>query len=402
MPNQDLEDTQPVLAQNSSQPPNSKAPAARSKPRRWPWILIAVLFIVSALTASALTGFSSGLAARQELAAAQIKAGLDEQFALGVKDIAEGRYEVARQRLEYLLAQDPTYPGLTDQLAQVYGVLYATATPTASPLPTSTITPTPTKDLRPVQDRLTNALSMLAAGDWDGVIDTLIALRKEDRTYMTTKIDGMLYIALRNRGVDKIYKQSNLEGGIFDLALAENFGPLDSEAEGARNMARLYMIGSSFWEVYPEQAVYYFSQIASAAPYLRDASGWTARERYRGALIQYGDQLANNGDWCKSLEQYELALAIRSDDALVALITKATEGCFPPTAPYVEIPTISPTPTPTVTTTGLPWTVTPPIPTASDTPEPPIATPTPTETPTLPPPSETPTQPPPPVETSAP
>lgn len=398
MPNKDLEDTQPVLAQKHSQSPSLKAPLARTPSHRWLWILIAALFIASALATSALTGYRSGSSARQELNAIRFKAGLNEQFELGVQDVEEGRYEVARQRFEYVLAQDPTFPGLTDQLARLNGILFVTATPTASPPPTPTITLTPTKDLRPVQDRLSHAISMLATNDWNAVIDILVALRKEDRAYMMTKVDGLLYLALRNRGVDKIFQQSNLEGGIYDLALAENFGPLDGEAETARNVARLYMIGSSFWEVYPEQAVYYFSQVAAAAPYLRDASGWTARERYRGALIQYGNQLAKNGDWCIALEQYLLAQTIRADDSLVALITAASQGCNPATATYAGTPTISPTPSPTITTTGLPGTATPPFPTASSTINPPSATPT--ETPTLPPlPTDTPT---PPTETPTP
>jgi hypothetical protein len=401
MPNRDLEDTQPVLAQNNSKSPSLKTSAAGAQSRRWLWLLIATLFITTAWASSALTGYRSGLTAHGELIATQSEAGLKEQYELGVHDIAAGRYEVARQRLEYVLAQDPTFPGLTDQLAQLNEILFATTTPTASLPPTPTITLTPTIDLRPVQDRLSHALSMLAANDWSAVIDILVALRKEDRAYMVAKVDGLLYLALRNRGVDKIYQQSNLEGGIYDLALAENFGPLDSEAEAARSVARLYMIGSSFWEVYPEQAVYYFSQVAAAAPYLRDASGWTARERYRGALIQYGDQIAKNGDWCRALEQYLLAQAIRNDDALVALITAASQGCNPATATYAGTPTISPTPSPTITTTGLPWTATPPFPTASSTLIPTIASTT--ETPTLPPPpTDTPTPPPPPTETPTP
>jgi hypothetical protein len=216
----------------------------------------------------------------------------------------------------------------------------------------------------------------------------------------------MMYLALRNRGVLKILEESNLEGGSYDLALAERFGPLDVEANTARDWARLYMYGVSFWEAIPERAVYYFSQVAAAAPYLRDGSGWTARERYREVLIQYGDLFAAQENWCNAQAQYELAGSIRLDDRLQGKIVDAAQNCAPPT----EIPTetLMETATPTLTPTLeiiLP-TETPTLetqPTATETPPPPLE-PSPTSgevtpTDTLPPPSETPS---PPTETPAP
>ena len=91
----------------------------------------------------------------------------------------------------------------------------------------------------------------------------------------------MLYVALRNRGVEKISKQADLEGGIYDLALAERFGPLDLDARGWREWSQWYIRGASFWEVDWAKSISYFSQVAPIAPNLRDASGWTASDRYR-------------------------------------------------------------------------------------------------------------------------
>ena len=54
-------------------------------------------------------------------------------------------------------------------------------------------------------------------------------------------MDGLLYLSLRSRGVQKIYKERNLQGGIYDLAVAEKFGPIDLEANNARNLARFYL-----------------------------------------------------------------------------------------------------------------------------------------------------------------
>ena len=346
---------------------------------------------------------------RQARASAAIHQNLDEQYELVLQDIEADRYEVALQRLQYIAEADPAYPGITEKLVEVMGVLYATATFT--PIPTATTTPsptplpptatlTPTRDLRPIQDLFESAQAAIAAQDWDAAIETIAALRKEDTTYEVTRVDGLLYLALRERGVEKILQKGDLEGGMYDLSRAERFGPLDAHANNARTWARLYVTGLSFWEVHPEQAVYYFAQVASAVPNLRDSSGWTAAERYRQALVQYGEMLARNGDWCNAQVQYETAWSIFADESLWDMIERLRAQCSPPTEtlPYPSaMPTLSYTPT--ELPTAAPPTATPNLPPPpTDTPEPqpptntpispglpPTATPTPTPEPIIPP-----------------
>ena len=375
--------------------------------------LFSVLIIATSGTLGAYLGYQTAQKEHQGIQGTQAVITILEQYELGLRDLESGRYELARQRFEYVLENDPEYPDAADNLLLALQVLYATATPT--PIP-PTITPTPTPDLRPIEDLFTQAQSFFHREDWNGVINTLVNLRKVDSSYRVVEVDSLLYRALRMRGIDKIRNESNLEGGIYDLALAERFGPLDAEANKWRNLARIYMIGSSFWEVHPVQAVYYFGQLASAAPYLRDASGWTARERYRAALIQYGDMLAKNGEWCEAEDQYNLALEIYSDDRIAPTATYIALKCSPPTSIPTDTPTITLTTTVTFTLVpGLTPTVSPvptetataPTinPTATETQivvlteTPPIKetpTPTPTISPTSePPPTATDTQPPP-------
>ena len=383
-------------------PPLKAAPKSRSR-KKYSFVrflLWAVLFcglVLFAIVLGGLIGVQATAQSQHSTATAFSKTSLNEQFNLALQDITESRYEVARQRLEYVIAQDPSYPGVTEKMAEVMAILYATATPTA-PAPTETATPTP--DLRPVEDMFKQAQSLVAAQKWTEAIDTLVTLRKADPAYQTARIDGMLFISLRQRGVDKIWKDGDLEGGIYDLALAARFGPLDVQANSARELARLYVIGSSFWEVLPDQAITYFSQVAAAAPGLRDMSGWTASARYREVLIQYGDQLAAKKDWCNAQKQYELALSMGADAALQDKASNAAIQCSPPTGTPTatgEIPTatlppyVSPSPTattgsiPTITNTPQVNTPTNTLPAPSDTPQPPTETPVPptaTETPT--------------------
>lgn len=290
----------------------------------------------------AYTGYQSAYQDFEGLQGTQAVLLIAEQYELGMLDLEEGRYDLARQRFEYVLERDPGHTGAADSLLLVLQVLYATATPT--PIP-PTRTPTPTQDLRPIEDLYSSAVDQFNAENWDGVIDTLVNLRKVDQAYRVVEVDSLLYRTLRIRGIHKIRNESNLEGGIYDLALAERFGPLDVDANQWRNFARIYMIGSSFWEVDPIQAVYYFGQVASAAPYLRDASGWTARERYRAALIQYGDLLARKGEWCEAEMQYNLALEIYSDQAIIPTVTYLALECSPPTSTPEDTATITLTPT---------------------------------------------------------
>jgi hypothetical protein len=367
------EDTQPVkIYQRSS----------------WRIGLVLGLLSIFLLTLSIITGALAGYQSTQSdlslTATQQLALGLEEQYRLGLDDLQAGRYELARQRFAFILEFDPDHSAAKEQMAIVLGILHATATPTITPSPTSTIfiTLTPTYDLRPLEERLTQARTFVNQNDWSATIDLLLSLRKDDPSYQVATVDDLLYLALRQRGVHKILKGNDLEGGTYDLALAENFGPLDIEATVARNLARLYLLGSSFWEAYPEKAVLYFSQVAAAAPYLRDGSGWTAVERYRGALIQYGDQLARNGDWCAALDQFQTAASIRGDDDLNQRIDNAVQGCIPdtPTPLETETPTVTPT-IPLLTDTATVPTDTPPPP-PTETPVPPTDTAEPTVTPT--------------------
>jgi tetratricopeptide (TPR) repeat protein len=308
---------------------------------RWTMItLLGILALVLVAALSAWTGYSSGINLRTEAEITQVAQEADEQFALGISDMQNGAYGRARQRFEYVIELNPNYPGVTDALANVLLMLNATATP--SPAPTPSITPTPdTREADEIEALFRQGEQQLANDDWSGAIDTLLAVRKMDASFMMIHVDGMLFLALRNLGIDKIIKHGDLEGGMYDLALAERFGLLDTEAQGFLNWAKLYITGASFWELDWGQAVFYFAQVAPQLPGLRDGSGWTAKERYRLALIGFGDLLLLAGDPCQAMDQYQQSLAIGYDAAAeqsLALAIKGCEGSKPKDQPVEEPP----------------------------------------------------------------
>jgi type II secretory pathway pseudopilin PulG len=327
MEDPNLEETSPSrLPADEDITPQLEAPQTPSKPQRPPWLKWTLLGLVGLLLVAAISGYSgyqSGINLRQEAEATQIASGLGDQFQLAVQDIGNQNYDLARQRLEYIIRNQPGYPGAQEKLAEVLTQLNTTATPT--PQPTPTLTPTP--DNRSQQDLFSQAQQSLQNSDWNSTIDTLLALRKEDPTFQVVAIDDMFYVALRNRGVDKILKDGDLEGGIYDLTQAERFGPLDAEANSYRTWARLYILGASFWQIDWQQAVSYFAQVAPAMPGMRDGSGMTSAERYRQALIGYGDQLAGENKWCKAVDQYNAALSIGSDPSVEDKLNKISSKC---------------------------------------------------------------------------
>jgi tetratricopeptide (TPR) repeat protein len=272
---------------------------------------------------SAFGGYNSGIRLRQEAEIAQVGSTADEQFQLGLQDMQAGHFDLARQRFEYVIELNPGYPGVTEKLAEVLLYINATATPT--PVPTPTITPTP--DTRNVQQLFTQAQQDLANSEWSTAIDTLLALRKADPVYQPVWVDDMLYVSFRNRGRDKILQEADLEGGIYDLTVAGQFGLLDYDSKSLQDWARLYLTGASFWELDWAQAVFYFAQIAPALPNLRDGSGWTAAERYRLALIGYGEDLIEKEEYCDAQEQLELALSMGPDERGDQLLEDASNEC---------------------------------------------------------------------------
>jgi tetratricopeptide (TPR) repeat protein len=339
--------------------------------------LFYALGLIVILILAILAGYASGISVRTRNQSSQISQQLAEQYQYALVDIEFGRYANARQRLEFIIAHEPTYPGAQQKLTEVL-VLSNEPTPTLTP----SLTPTP--DFSGAEQAFAQAQQLIAAQDWPGALRTLDQIRKLDQNYMTSQVDGMYYFALRNYGYHLIIKQGNLEGGIYHFTLAERFGPLDRDANSLREGARYYLIGASFWELNWEQALFYFQQVYAGYPGLWDGTS-TAGERFFTASMRYGDQLVTEERWCDAVAQYESAQAIGGLDAAAQEgYERAYLECYPPT-PTIDL-TLSVTPI--VVTVDPALTVTTPPPTAAATTEVPPPTEPPTEVPTEPPTAE--------------
>lgn len=378
-PSNDMSQTQPSSVsepqtdQTSQTQPNNISDTqprqvGNKKPGR-SGVWISVLIVLAAIVLGSLAGYGKGVAERIDAKNTLVSKQLGAQFQLVQQDMDAGRYSVARQRLEYIIGQDPNYSGAAEKLAEV--LVKQAITP--SPVPTDTPTITPTPDMRSQQAIFAQAQQQLNAKDWTGLMGSLDSLRKADPSFEVATVDSMYFTALRNRGVDQIlgvnaYKTSNLEGGIYDLTIAERFGPLDGYADGLRSFARLYIIGASYWDLDWAQAVNYFRQVTQYAPNLRDSSNVTSSQRLYQALLKYGDQLSAAGklkDRCVALDNWDEASRIAQLDATYnQKYNQLYLECYPPTATPTEIPTgapivpteaaTAPAPAPTVSITATP------------------------------------------------
>ncbi len=315
------------------------------KKRRWGPIILSILGVVALLALGLGGGYWSGLGIRQSTENGLRTQQLTEQYQYALVDEQFGRFDAAKERLEYIIQHDPTFPGAQAELAKV---LVQMTIPTSTPTPT--ITPTP--DTRGEEAMFQTAQQLTASGDWANAVAQLDQLRKQDPNYKTSNVDGMYYFALRNYGVSLIQQQGNLEGGIYELTLAEHFAPLDNTANALREGAHAYIQASSFYGVDWKDAVAYFAQVANGWPSLWDGT-MSANQRYQQALMRYGDQLWAQKDACGAYQQYQTAMAIGNLDQTAAKnANQSFQVCYPATetptsVPATAAPTAGPTTAPT-------------------------------------------------------
>lgn len=317
-------------------------PAPSAGRRRLPgrrWLALALglaLLLAVVLAGAAFGGYQAGLNQREASWQATRSFELEHQYTLGLADLQGGHYELAVARFEYVVGLDPNYRDAGQQLALAQaGLAASTVASEATPTQPAEATATPARTPRPTESGEAAALfaqaeQRLAASDWDGVIAALTALDAVDRDYQAVRADGMLFTALRHRGVARIQGDA-MEAGIFDLDTAQAFGPLDTEALNLRAWARTYLAGRSYWGLDWKRAMDIFEELSLVAPYFRDTD-----RRLFTAVVMYADQLVAAGDYCGAAERYERALLVRADEAVSAKLTTAQENCAAPPEPTAE------------------------------------------------------------------
>lgn len=296
--------------------------------------LIFVALLLAVLGGAAYAGFQAGATQRGESLRATQAADLQTQFDLGLADLASKRYVAAATRFQYILDIEADYPGAAAKLAEVQALLNVTPTPVPYPAPT---TPPDSGDdpakIYALIERRSNE------GQWDAVISAATRLFTVDPAYKPVETAGLLFKALRNRGVARI-QGDEMEAGIADLDQAAKFSLLDDEAKSHRAWARLYLAAKSYWEVNWAETVVILNQLYLLAPNFKGTTSLL-----RQATVKYAEQLAAAGQACEAAGQYTAAQQLAPDEATAAALTAAQTDCqLTPTAETTPAVTLTPSP----------------------------------------------------------
>ena len=276
-----------------------KKPKKKFFERRFSWYLVVILGGILIVIIGMLLGIPRGINDRVSLAETQAAPKIQSQLESARTDIAEGRYSVALTRLDWILDEMSAY--LTEEeLAEVGGTVYANPADDQFFRDGNTSLYTHANRTGNHADTGLSGVRKIFSTPPNSILTRNPGMRLSQpwnrygiKTWNTglSKWDGMLYVALRNRGIQKILMEGSLEPGIYDLTQAERFAPLDNQAEAYRTWARFYITGASYWDVDWTQVIYYFEQVYTNFPGMRDGSNMTATERYKKALLNYGLQL---------------------------------------------------------------------------------------------------------------
>ena len=82
------------------------------------WIISIVIGLLAAGVIGVTLGYSSGLRQREKDLSLAIAVDVQTQFELGLQDYEAENYELAQQRFEYVIEQNPNYPGIMDMLVE--------------------------------------------------------------------------------------------------------------------------------------------------------------------------------------------------------------------------------------------------------------------------------------------
>ena len=338
----------------------------RTRPRWFFWLAGLAVFGTMVVLVGGLTGYASGLERRAAREALEAGDSLRDQFDRGVQDLLDGRYENAEQRFEYILSVDPDYPGALELLEDARrGLNQPTLTPSPTAVPTQEVTPSATLDLSSLDGLVEGAQAAIGQGNWDAAIEILVTLIGESPAHRRAEVNQLLYTALRNRGLDKIFRGER-EQGMYDLALAERITALDGQAQSWRSSAAFYSFANSYFGLDWGLSTQYFSQICAAGI-------WDGCFKYARSAWEYADLLFKDLDSCGAAIQYDASLRTADREDGPPTATQAFTICMTATA-------VTPTPSPTIDLSVTPTGTEGPSPTPSETP---AITPTFTETPTV-------------------
>ncbi len=318
----------PQPKQGNNQSKNKKKKTKKQSGSIVGWVFLGIFLMIALAIGGGYLGYKSAINAREAEYTRKSRMAAAEQYQMALADIEQGKFNNAQTRLNYVLEVDQNYPGAFEKLQEVHMALYPTASPT--PMMTATPQPTATTDTRGEEEVFQAIQQAMYSQNWEYAITLITTLRDRNLSYRGIEVDGMYYIALRNYGIQQI-NAGYLENGIYNITLAESFGPIDNNAENMRAAARSYLSGAGFWEINWSKALEYYSNAASVYPALFDrATMLSANQRFAEASFMVAAEYIAREDFCGAIPFYEQGLPITSSESVQMTATAVYLICYPP------------------------------------------------------------------------
>jgi len=279
--------------------------------------LLAILVIVLSIGGMAYGGYRAGVQQRIVSDSTAVAYEVQLQYGLAVQDMEIGQPSVAVERLEYILQMTPDYPGAAQMLVKAREAANQVALPAAG----STETPLPAEERLSADEVLDLLTEAYRRGDWSEVVLGASALQAISPEQRRTSVDAMLFVSLRNRGIERI-DAGVLELGLTDLEHAEQIMALDDVALQRRHWVSLYLAGMTFWELNWQLTIDNLSILNQIAPNFQDT-----RSLLREAYVVYGATLLQAQDSCLAGEQFAAALEIWADTQIKQQLVDAEKEC---------------------------------------------------------------------------
>lgn len=273
------------------------------------WILtiaLATVLLVVLVLALAALGVYSGLKDRAVISSQAAQ----NHYALGLKHMEAGEYELAVA--EFGLAQhyDPNLPDVQNQLRTAKDLAQAQAAPTS--------------EIR--RDAVTNlyrrAVSYYESGELDQAITALTELRGLDASYQRKNVETLLVTAHYQLGLSAV-REDRLEDAArhFQALLDLKLDPaLEQQAQLQLNLLELYQAALSHWDQDWPATIQALKGLYALASDYKDI-----QTRLHDAYVLYAQSLASQGDWCKAADAYSAAVEVfpleqtvdQRDDAVI-------------------------------------------------------------------------------------
>ena len=215
------------------------------------------------------------------------------------------------------LQYDPDNPEDPGRLNETRDLVYSTEIP----LLESTKVVITERDVLTSSEQLSVIRMSYDNQEWQDVISNIDILKVSNVDYDKDLVDGILFVALRNRGMQRI-EGGDLELGLANLEHAEQITGLDEVANQRRRWAYLYLYASTFWDINWKIVVDNLYILHQIAPNFRDTGNKLLKAR-----TYYGGALLEAEEYCLAEEQFAFALSMKQEASIADKLLESSDNC---------------------------------------------------------------------------